>query len=105
MKTFITITIFLLAACAKSTDYGYLNTDRRPLIILVSERYDNPPATYSDGTWKYHKIVYDTLDRGTDPEAYRNLLDTIPKDWKSAWCSIDKIDSSFLIEIRKYKIH
>lgn len=102
MKTFITITIFLLtfSACTKTADYSYLNTDRRPMVIRVSERYDNPPDRNPDGSWRFHKFVADTLHRDTRAEDYKNII----PDTTISTCSIDKIDSSFKIQILKYII-
>lgn len=90
------IPLILLSSCTKQTDYSYLNTDRRDCkqVILVSERYTD--------SWEYIKTV--TLNRGehcdTDLDAYRKLK----PDTLISSCSIDKVDSTFKIEIRTYKI-
>lgn len=101
MKTILLFTIMIfLAGCNKPGDFSYLNTDRRPQVIIVSERYTDPPAANTNGTWIPYKIMRDSLSRDIGYQAYENVPpDTI---WSS--CSIDKLDSLFRIEIRKYFI-
>lgn len=41
----ILLILFMLIGCSKPKDYSYLNTDRRPQVILYSERFTNPPTT------------------------------------------------------------
>jgi len=104
----IRLLIFLLLMCYLMTicsctkkDYSYLNTDRRPQVILVSERYTNPPKINANGTWQPYKIVYDSLSRDIYYGSYQNQK----PDTLISKCSIDKVDSFFKIEIRKYFIN
>lgn len=90
-KLIISLILFLMG-CSKPMDYSYLNTDRRPQVIRISERYTEK--------WKWIKTVNDTLNRETRWQDYIN----IKPDTLISSCSIDKIDSNFKIEIRKYKI-
>ena len=90
-----------LNSCTKQKDYSYLNTDRRPQVTIVSERYTNPPALNYDHTWQPYKIIYLPLSRDIDYRSYENQKpDTLISN-----CSIDKIDSLFKVEIRKYEIN
>lgn len=101
--------ILAFSSCSKVIDYSYLNTDRRPFVVRISERYTDPPLSKDTLIknkkviiWIPYKIVLDTLDkdliRASD---YLNIsTDTI-----FSTCSIDKIDSNFRIEIRKYNVY
>lgn len=93
--------IVILLSCTKQKDYSYLNTDRRPQVTIISERYTDPPDLNENKTWKPYKIVYHPLSRDIDYRSYENL----PPDTLISKCSIDKVDSLFKIEIRKYKIN
>lgn len=106
LVAFIIIVIWLFSVwgCSKQKDYSYLNTDRREKIVLVSQRFTNPPRVDERGFWIANKIVEHDLHPGTDPTAYRNLpADTIPKDWKGAWCVIQG-EKDLVIEIRTFSI-
>ena len=80
MKTKLLLILILLASCTKDkTDYSYWNTDRRPQVIRISERYKNPMEWLNGTTWKPYKIVYDSMDRDIDYRSYEGLKpDTSP---------------------------
>lgn len=101
-KIFLPLAFIAAMSCTKQVeDYAYLNTDRRPQVIRISERYSNPPAVInSDGSWRPYKIVNQEMNRDIDYRSYENLK----PDTLISTCSIDKIDSVFKIEIRKYRI-
>jgi len=94
------LVVVIMSGCSKEKDYGYLNTDRRPTVTIISERFTNPPKINADLTWKPYKIVYYTLDRDVDYRSYEGL----PPDTLFSTCSIDKIDSLFKVEIVNYKV-
>lgn len=92
----VLITFF---SCSKHyEDYSYWNTDRRPQIILVSERFTDPPKWLNNKEWKPDSIVYHYLDRGVDTMAYSGRK---PDTTKST-CPI--FGDNLYIEISYYKI-
>lgn len=61
----------ILMSCSKDKiDYSYYNTDRRPQITLVSERFTNPPKWADDEKWLPDSVVYHHLNRSIDTAAY-----------------------------------
>ena len=102
MKKDITILLISIALIAviSGCSKGQLPQPKKPQAVIVSERYTNPPSINPNGTWKYYKIVRDTLHPDID---YRSYEDVKPDTIRST-CSIDKRDSAFKIEIRKYTI-
>lgn len=89
------IILFFLVSCVKQQDI-----EQAQRVAVISERFTNPPMINSDKTWKPYTVKKVYLDPGTYPGSYMNLKpDTI-----ISTCSIDKIDSNFKIEIRKYAI-
>ena len=67
-------------------------------VFIISKRFTNPPE-WVGSTWKPYKIVEHEI-LNVDFQPYENLkADTI-----ISTCSIDKVDSSFKIEIRSYQV-
>lgn len=98
------IVIIIAESCTKQTDYSYLNTDRRPIIIRVSERHTDPPVEVKDDKGKIKWLPYtfkaDTLDRNSRASDYENLI----PDTLISTCSIDKVDSSYRIGILRFVV-
>ncbi len=92
----LTLFLILLSSCSKEKEFELQNPKRT---FIHSERFTNPPALYPNGSWKPYKVVEQEI-AGVDYQAYEN----VKPDTLISTCSIDKIDSSFKIEIRTYII-
>lgn len=105
MKKFIITLAFyhiitLLMACKKQQDYSYLNTDRRAQVILVSQRFTNPPKVNENGTWKADTTIWFYYHKDTDHTSYIGMKpDTIISN-----CAIGGIDPRYTTEIRNWQI-
>lgn len=77
MKKLIPILIILFASCSKPQDYSYLNTDRRPQVIVTSKWYKN------DNKWKLDNTTVHYFPPTVDYRSYLGMTrDTLPKNWK-----------------------
>ncbi len=92
--------LILLASCTKDkTDYSYWNTDRRPQVILVSQRYTDPPTWLNKKEWKVDSLVLDSLPRDVDYRSYEGLI----PDTNRSTCPV--YGNNLYIEISWYKIY
>jgi hypothetical protein len=93
---FIIFLCFLAALCSCAKSETIQPTSKR--VFIISKRFTNPPE-WIGSTWKPYKIVEHEI-LNVDYQPYENLkADTI-----ISTCSIDKVDSSFKIEIRSYQV-
>ena len=81
--------IVLLASCTKGWEDIQIPEQKK--VFIESNRYTS--------TWVYYKTVTVEI-KGVDWQPYCGLK----PDTLISTCSIDKIDSNFRIEIRKYLI-
>ncbi len=87
-----------LCSCTKQWEDISIPAQQKK-VFIISKRFTDPPALYSDHTWKPYKIVEEEI-KGVGWQAYYGSKpDTI-----ISTCSIDKIDSLFKIEIRIFDI-
>jgi hypothetical protein len=63
----------ILPGCAKQQDYSYLDTDRRPQVIAIAERFTNPPKAGADGKWVPDTILIHYLPRDVYYGSYVGL--------------------------------
>jgi len=77
------IILFITYSCSKPQDYSYLNTDRRPQVILTSQYYPNTPGLILSKVWIPDSVIIYLYPRDVDHRSYIGLpSDTMPKNWK-----------------------
>lgn len=90
----------LIYACSCTKGWEDIEIPSSYRMVIVSQRFTDPPAMNPDKTWRPYKTVRVYMSAGVDSIAYTRLK----PDTTISSCSIDKVDSAFKIEVRSYAV-